>query len=194
MIWTLFYEFLKIGLFTFGGGYGMIPIIKETVTSHGWMNEAQFIDMIGLSEVTPGPIAINMATFVGNQQAGFLGALVATIGVVLPAFLIMLLIAIILKRFMKAKGVQAVLSGIKPVAIALITSSGLILLSDILFPISVSNGNVTIGFNQTSVFIFLLIAFTFLTRRFIFLKKNNPIAVIIVSAVIGLLVNLLIRI
>lgn len=194
MIWTLFYEFLKIGLFTFGGGYGMIPIIKETVISHGWMDEAQFLDMIGLSEVTPGPIAINMATYVGNQQAGFLGALVSTIGVVLPAFIIMLLIAIVLKRFMKAKGVQSVLSGIKPVAIALIASSGLILFSDILFPISVNNGTISVSINQTSIFIFLLIAFTFLTRRFIFQKKNNPIAVIVISAVIGLLVNLIIKI
>ena len=194
MIWTLFYEFLKIGLFTFGGGYGMIPIIKETVISHGWMDEAQFLDMIGLSEVTPGPIAINMATYVGNQQAGFLGALVSTIGVVLPAFIIMLLIAIVLKRFMKAKGVQSVLSGIKPVAIALIASSGLILFSDILFPISVNNGTISVSINQTSIFIFLLIAFTFLTRRFIFQKKNNPIAVIVISAAIGLLVNLIIKI
>lgn len=194
MIWTLFYEFLKIGLFTFGGGYGMIPIIKETVISHGWMDEAQFLDMIGLSEVTPGPIAINMATYVGNQQAGFLGALVSTIGVVLPAFIIMLLVAIVLKRFMKAKGVQSVLSGIKPVAIALIASSGLILFSDILFPISVNNGAISVSINQTSVFIFLLIAFTFLTRHFIFQKKNNPIAVIVISAVIGLLVNLIIKI
>lgn len=193
MIWTLFIEFLKIGLFTFGGGYGMIPIIKETVLSHGWMNEAEFLDMIGLSEVTPGPIAINMATYVGNQQAGFLGALVATIAVVLPAFIIMLLIAMLLKRFMKAKGVQSVLGGIKPVAIALIASSALILFSDVLFPVNVINNNISIGFNHTGIFIFLLIAFIFLTRKFVFQKKNNPIIVIVTSAAVGLLVNLLLN-
>ena len=94
----LFLEFFKVGLFTFGGGYAMIPLIKEVVLSHSWMDEAHFIDMIGLSEVTPGPIAINMATFIGSEQGGFLGSLVATIGVVLPAFLIMLLIRLIFQK------------------------------------------------------------------------------------------------
>ena len=96
----LFLEFFKVGLFTFGGGYAMIPLIKEVVLSRGWMDEAHFIDMIGLSEVTPGPIAINMATFIGSEQGGILGSTVATIGVILPAFIIMLLISILLKKFM----------------------------------------------------------------------------------------------
>ena len=93
---TLFLEFLKIGLFTFGGGYAMIPLIREVVLKHGWLNEAQFLNMIGVAEVTPGPIAVNMATYVGSTQAGFLGALLCTLGVILPAFLIMLLISILL--------------------------------------------------------------------------------------------------
>ena len=109
---VLFLEFLKIGLFTFGGGYAMIPLIKEAVLKHGWMDETQFLNMIGVSEVTPGPIAINMATYVGSTQAGFLGSLICTVGVVLPAFVIMLLVSILLKKFMKNRYVQSALGGI----------------------------------------------------------------------------------
>ena len=137
----LFLEFFKIGLFTFGGGYAMIPLIKETVYKYGWMDESHFLDMVGLSEVTPGPIAINMATFIGSEQGGFLGATIATIGVILPAFLIMLIIAIVLRKIMKNKFVQGTLGGIKSVAVALIASSAITLLSDILFPVSYQNGN-----------------------------------------------------
>ena len=114
---TLFLEFLKIGLFTFGGGYAMIPLIREVVLRHGWLDEAGFLNMIGVSEVTPGPIAVNMATFVGSTQAGFLGALLCTLGVILPSFIIMLLISTLLKKFIKNKYVQSALSGIKFVAI-----------------------------------------------------------------------------
>ena len=88
----LFYEFFKIGLFTFGGGYAMIPIVKETVTAHSWLTENSFYDLLGICECTPGPIAINMATFIGSQQAGILGSAAATAGVVLPSFLIILFV------------------------------------------------------------------------------------------------------
>ena len=95
----LFLEFLKIGLFTFGGGYAMIPLIRETVVARMWLTENEFYDFIGICESTPGPIAINMATYVGSTQAGFLGAVCATIGVILPSFIIIILIASILKHF-----------------------------------------------------------------------------------------------
>ena len=97
----LFLEFFKIGLFTFGGGYAMIPLIKEVVLKYEWLTEAQLIDFIGVCESTPGPIAINMATFVGSSQAGIAGAAIATLGVVLPSFIIILLVASILKKFIK---------------------------------------------------------------------------------------------
>ena len=183
----LFLEFFKIGLFTFGGGYAMIPLVKEAVLSHGWMDEAHFIDMIGLSEVTPGPIAINMATFVGSEQGGILGSLIATIGVVLPAFIIMLLISILLKRFMKNRFVQASLNGIKSVAIALITSSAIILLSDVLFPYNYQNGAFSVSFNLDLIKIFVLIIAGYFLLRMIFKKKISPIFVILMSAGIGLL-------
>ena len=182
----LFLEFFKVGLFTFGGGYAMIPLIKEVVLARGWMSEDHFIDMIGLSEVTPGPIAVNMATFIGNEQGGFLGSTIATIGVVLPAFIIMLLISIILKKFMKNRFVQASLNGIKTVAIALISSSAIILLMDVLLPYNYQNNNFVINPNLDYIKIFVLIISGYFLLRLIFKRKINPIFVILMSALIGL--------
>ena len=110
----LFLNFLMIGTVSFGGGYGMISLIRETVVSNGWLAESEFLNMIAVSESTPGPLAINMATFVGSTQGGFFGALAATFGVVLPSFIIISLIALAMKRLMKYGGVQAFLNGIRP--------------------------------------------------------------------------------
>ena len=88
----LFLTMFKIGLFTFGGGYAMIPLVKETVINNGWLAEADFYSFIGVCESTPGPVAINMATYIGSVQGGILGSVCATLGVVLPSFLIILLI------------------------------------------------------------------------------------------------------
>ncbi len=184
----LFLEFFKIGLFTFGGGYAMIPLIKETVYKYGWMDESHFLDMVGLSEVTPGPIAINMATFIGSEQGGFLGATIATIGVILPAFLIMLIIAIVLRKIMKNKFVQGTLGGIKSVAVALIASSAITLLSDILFPVSYQNGNFNISANLVSIKIFVLIIGGYFILKMALKKKPTPVLVIIMSVVVGLMV------
>ena len=182
----LFLEFFKVGLFTFGGGYAMIPLIKEVVLSHSWMDESHFIDMIGLSEVTPGPIAINMATFIGNEQGGILGSVVSTIGVILPAFIIMLLISILLKKFMKNRFVKASLNGIKFVAIALIASSAIILFADVLFPYTYANGNISITPNLDYIKIFVLIIAGYFLLKLLIKRKPSPIIVIIMSAVIGL--------
>lgn len=187
----LFLEFLKIGLFTFGGGYAMIPLIKETVLKYNWLNEAQFLNMIGVSEITPGPIAINMATYIGSTQAGFLGATLATVGVVLPAFFIMLLISILLKRFMKNKYVQSTLGGIKGVAIALIASSAITLLADVLFPYKVQNGSISFSPQFTAIKIFVLIVAGYFLLKIVIKRKPGPIAIIIMSAIVGLMVNYL---
>ena len=184
---TLFLEFLKIGLFTFGGGYAMIPLVKEVVLTHGWMDEATFLNMIGVSEVTPGPIAINMATYVGSTQGGFLGALLATIGVVLPAFIIMLLISILLKKFMKNKYVQSALGGIKFVAIALIAASALTIAADVLFPYSIAQS--TIAVNFTAIKMLVIITAGYFLLKIILRKKPGPIIVIIMSAIVGLIIN-----
>ena len=187
---TLFLEFLKIGLFTFGGGYAMIPLIREVVLKHGWLDEAQFLNMIGVSEVTPGPIAVNMATYVGSTQAGFLGALLCTLGVILPAFLIMLLISILLKKFMKNKYVQSALSGIKFVAIALIAASAITIFADVLFPYTLNNG-ISFSVNFTVIKMFVLIIAGYFLLKILLKKKPGPIIIIIMSAIVGLMVNYL---
>ena len=96
MLWQLFWTFLEIGAVSFGGGYGMISLIREKVLLHGWLEEAQFLSFIAVSESTPGPLAINMATFIGASQAGAAGAFCATLGVVLPSFFIILLCVVAL--------------------------------------------------------------------------------------------------
>ncbi len=190
----LFYEFFIIGLFTFGGGYAMIPLVQDVVIKHSWLTESEFLNMIGISESTPGPIAINMATYVGSivgktelgDPGTILGSVIATFAVVLPSFLVMLLIALLLKRFMKNRFAQGALKGIAPVAVALIASSGLILLSDILFPLSISGENISFNFNFEYVFCFFIVVLNILLCRKVFNNKLNPIFVILISAVIGI--------
>ena len=186
----LFLEFLKIGLFTFGGGYAMIPLVKEAVLKHGWMNEETFLNMIGVSEVTPGPIAINMATYVGSTQGGFLGALLCTLGVVLPSFIIMLLISILLKKYMKNKYVQSALGGIKFVAIALIAASALTIAADVLFPYSI-DGGFSMSVNLVAIKMLVIIAAGYFLLKILLKKKPGPISVILMSAIVGLIVNYL---
>ena len=100
----LFLTFLEIGAVSFGGGYGMISIIREAVLSNHWLTESEFINFIAVSESTPGPLAVNMATFIGSSQGGVLGSLLATLGVVLPSFVIILLIAAVLRKIVKSAG------------------------------------------------------------------------------------------
>ena len=120
-LWQLFLTFLKIGGFTFGGGYAMIPLIqKETVENKGWITDEDILEIIAIAESTPGPIAINAATFVGYRTAGFWGAVCATIGVVLPSFLIILGISYVLREFQEIKAVQYAFNGIRAGVLALL--------------------------------------------------------------------------
>ena len=120
IFFELFYIFFYIGLFTFGGGYAMISLIQEEVIKHSWLSEEALLDFIAISESTPGPFAINIATFVGSQVGGILGAVCATLGVVLPSFIIILLVAMIMKKALKNRFVQGGLNGVRPVVISLI--------------------------------------------------------------------------
>ena len=122
---TLFLTFLQIGALSFGGGYGMISLIREVVISNNWLTEEQFLSFIAVAESTPGPLAVNMATFIGSSQAGFLGALVATLGVVLPSFVIILIIAALINNLLKYAGVKSVLNGIQPTIIGLIIATAI---------------------------------------------------------------------
>ncbi len=120
-ILTIFISFLKIGAFTFGGGYAMIPLIqKEVVEKHKWITDEDILEIVAIAESTPGPIAINTATFVGFRTCGFLGAFAATFGVVLPSFVIILIISSILNEFEDLRGVQFAFNGIRAGVLALI--------------------------------------------------------------------------
>ncbi len=180
----LFLEFFKIGLFTFGGGFAMIPLIKDAVLQYGWLSEAQFYSFIGVCESTPGPVAINMATYIGSVQGGILGSLCATLGVILPSFIIILLIASILKNFTSNRFFKAFLRGVNPVVIALIISAGVSVLLKNIGLVSITQFSVS----YPSVIIFALIVGVYFLWKTIFKKKPSAIVIIVISAVLGLAV------
>lgn len=126
MLFYLYWAFFKIGLFTFGGGYAMIPLLeKEVVSTYGWLTLPEMLDVLAVSQVTPGPIAINMATFVGYKVTGFTGALAATLGVITPSVLIVLVIARFYSQFRRLNIVQGIFQGIRPMVVALIGAAGI---------------------------------------------------------------------
>ncbi len=183
---TLFWTFLQIGAVSFGGGYAMISMIRDKVLAHDWLTEEELLNMVAVSESTPGPIAVNMATFVGSSQGGVLGALVATLGVVLPSFVIILLIAAFVRNFLKYKGVQAFLRGVRPCVVALVFGTAVIFLL-----------NVLLGFRSTEIPLFpdyrgmilfeILLAVAFFSG-IVLKKKLSPIFVIFLSAGLGMLI------
>ncbi len=120
----LFISFLKVGAFSFGGGFAMIPFIQEEVINrNGWVTGKEFLDMIAISQVTPGPIAINAATFIGSKVGGLLGGIVATTAVVLPSFIIVMILIMITKRFGKTHLMDVIYKGVRPAVMALILSA-----------------------------------------------------------------------
>lgn len=182
---TLFLTFLQVGAVSFGGGYGMISLIREKVLTHGWLTEEELLNMIAVSESTPGPIAVNMATFVGSTQGGVLGSLLATLGVVLPSFIIILVIAALIRNFLKYKGVQAFLGGVRPCVVGLILATALTMLLSTLF--SFKNIESTITPDIKGVIIFAVIASSSLFWKRIFQKTPSPILLILISAGLGML-------
>ena len=186
----LFFAFFKIGLFTFGGWYAMIPLIQEEVTKNGWLTAEEVIDIVGIAESTPGPIAVNLATFVGTSQMGFLGALIATVGVILPSFIIILLIAIIFKKIMDNKYVKSILKGINPVIIGLILVTGLFTLFKILVPNFVINETFTFNFNDfiRPLIICLVLALIMFLYKKIRKKTISAILLLIISICLGIVV------
>lgn len=119
----LFYVFFKVGLFAFGGGYVILPMIYQEIQNFGIMHANEFSDIVALSQMTPGPIAVNAATYVGFKSAGIAGAVFATLGVVLPSFTIILIIAMFLDKFKSSPVIQAVLSGIRPATAGMIAAA-----------------------------------------------------------------------
>lgn len=186
----LFFAFFKIGLFTFGGGYAMIPLIQEEVTKNGWLTAEEVIDIVGIAESTPGPIAVNLATFVGTSQMGFLGALIATVGVILPSFIIILLIAIIFKKIMDNKYVKSILKGINPVIIGLILVTGLFTLFKILVPNFVINESFVFNFNDfiRPLIVCLVLTLIMFLYKKIRKKTISAILLLVISICLGIVV------
>ena len=180
----LFLTFLEVGAFSFGGGYGMISLIRELCLAKGWLDESELLNMIAVAESTPGPIAVNMATFVGSEQGGIIGALCATLGVVLPSFVIILIIAMLLKNLMKYKGVRAFMGGIRPCVIALILATATIMLLNNVFGLSTVVGSFSIDFRAIAIFA-LLIGISVFAKKVV-KKKISPIITIALSAVLGM--------
>lgn len=186
---TLFLTFLQIGAVSFGGGYGMVSLIREVVISHNWLDEEQFLNFIAVSESTPGPLAVNMATFIGASQAGFLGALTATLGVVLPSFIIILIIAALINNILKYAGVRSVLNGIQPTIIGLIIATAITMFMTTVFGFtSVGDG---IAFDWKSLVMFAIIAAIALGWRIWRKKSFSPILLIIISGGLGILMNVI---
>lgn len=172
----LFAIFFKIGLFTFGGGYAMIPLIRQEMVAGGYLTIDQVNQFIGIAESTPGPFAVNMATFAGYHTFGVWGSVFATLGVVLPSFIIILLIAYFSSRFIKTKPVQTVLSFLKPVILGLILAAGLsVLLHSVL-----GDYFQTIDMDWIALGIFMMVL------GLSFYKKLTPIHLVIISAVLGI--------
>lgn len=182
---TLFLTFFEIGLFTFGGGYAMISLIRDKALSLGWLTEEELLNMIAISESTPGPIAVNMATFVGSRQGGILGSLVATLGVVLPSFVIILLICSVIRNFMHYKGVKAFLSGARPAVIGLMLATGITMLLSTLFGFTNIAGSFNVDYRAIAIFVILIV--TALLSKKLIKKKPSPIMMIIISAGLGML-------
>lgn len=175
----LFFLFFKIGAFTFGGGYAMIPLIQEEVLNNGLLDDKTLIDFIAISESTPGPIAINLATYIGSETSGFWGSFFATLGIVLPSFIIILIIANIYDKFQKSKLVKGIMSGLKPAVIGFVLSAIISVGTTVFFPDAISL-NV---FRNAHFYVSLAILFL---SVFLSFKKVHPILIIVISAAIGI--------
>ena len=174
--------FLKVGFFAFGGAYGAIPLIRDVVLSYGWLDDETLTYMIAVSESTPGPIMVNLATYVGSSQAGFWGAVIATAAVVLPSFVIILLITALLKKLLKNPYVQAVLRGLKPCIIGIILATGLYMILKNCF------GSVTAPVpDTTAILMTAALSAVYFGSGKILKKGLSPIGLIAVSAVAGIL-------
>ena len=171
----LFVSYLKIGFFGFGGGYAMLSLIhSEVVVRNGWLTNGEFSDIVAVSQMTPGPIAINSATYIGYEVAGVLGSVVATVAVCLPALTIMMLITRFFLRLRDNRYVKGVVMGMRPVVVGMIASAALLLI----FPHSVDGHSFIDGWSWV-IFIGVLLASV---------KKINPILLIVMSAVAGVVI------
>ncbi len=164
---NLFLSFFKTGAFSFGGGYAMIPLLQsELVDKFAWVSAAEFTDIVTISQMTPGPSAINAATFVGYRVGGVLGGAVATLGVVMPSFIIMSVIYMLVRKYQNSNDLNGVIDGVKPIVIALIISAGV-------------STAIPVGFDIRAILIGVLVFFL------VYIKKMDSILSLILAGVLG---------
>ncbi len=194
----LFWEYFKIGLFTIGGGYVMLPMVMQVVEKYGWIGSQELLNFVGIAESTPGPFAINLATFIGMKVGkgtslglfgGFLGATVATVGVVLPSLVIIIVVTNLLLKFKQNRYVQGVLGGIRPVVLGLVLSAIVTVGCAVVLP-NLDTTNITKeGFDSFGwVSLIIMGVLLFLSQIRINKKKVHPILLIVFSAVVGVVV------
>ena len=181
----LFWTFFKIGAFTFGGGYAMLPLIQAAVAEHGWIDSAALVNFIAISESTPGPFAVNMATYVGSQMGGILGAACATLGVAAPSLIVILIVAKCYEKFKASKVVSGCMSGLKPAVIGLIATAILSVGKTVFFP-----AGLTATVFATAEFWISLALFA--VMAVLAFKKVHPILLICISAAVGIAAGYLI--
>lgn len=179
----LFLEFFKVSCFAFGGAYGAIPLIRDMVLGNEWLTEESLSYMIAVSESTPGPIIVNLATYIGSSQAGILGSLVATTAVVLPAYFVIILVMSILKNLLQNKYVQAVLGGLKPCVSGVVFGTGAYMVIHNCLP-GLFSGAPDI---RATVITLILVAAIFLFKK-LWKKKLSPITLICISAGLGMII------
>ena len=186
ILFDLFITFFYIGVTTFGGGYAMIPLVREQVLAHEWLSEAEFINMIAVAEATPGPVAINMATFIGSNEAGLLGSALATLGVVLPSFIVILLISSVIKNFLKYKAVNAFLGGVRPVVVGLITGTAITMFISNLLHLSFANASIELAPDLFGIIIFAILMIISVIYKKLKKRAPSPIIMILLSAALGI--------
>lgn len=189
----LFLTFFKIGAFTFGGGYAMLPLMQEEVINHNWMKLADVVNFIAVSESTPGPFAINMATYVGSEVGGaygiagsILGSFCATLGVVLPSFIVILIVAKCFEKFKNSFVVKGCMTGLKPAVVGLIGSAIVSVALTVFLPAGFSLAGITSAVTSVSFYCSLVI---FVLGTVLAFKKVHPIIIIVLSAALGIVVG-----
>lgn len=185
LLLKLFYTFFKIGLFTFGGGYAMLPLIQDEVVANGWLSLEEMVDFVAVSESTPGPFAVNIATYVGAETAGVLGSVASTLGVVLPSFIVILIVARCYIRFKQSRLVSGAMYALRSTVVGLMAGAVVGLVPTVFF----RSG---IAWSAMLKPEFLCAAGIFGGSLVLALKKVNPIIIIVCSAAAGILCGWLI--
>lgn len=181
----LFFTFLKVGAFAFGGGYAMLSLIGDSVLKYGWMTEQELLNFVGVETIIPGPIAVNMATYIGYEQGGFLGALLATVGVVLPSFIVILVVAAFIKNLLKYPPVKTFIASMRPALGGLISSVAVTMALTVFFGIDTVK-NINFAFDwSTLVVLAVVIAIPLIWKRFK-KKEFSSIMLVVISGVLGM--------